>query len=64
MRDFGSALGLMLALEGLAMAAFTDAMRKSMAEVSKVESRRLRWIGIAAAAAGVAVVWAARGVLG
>ena len=64
MRDLGSALGLMLALEGLAMAAFTDAMRKSMAEVSKVESRRLRWIGIAAAAAGVAVVWAARQALG
>ena len=62
MRDFGSALGLMLAIEGLAIAAFTEPMRKRMAEVSRVESRRLRWIGIGAAAIGVAVVWAVRGV--
>ncbi len=61
MRDFGSALGLMLAIEGLAIAAFTEPMRKRMAEVSRVESRRLRWIGIGAAAIGVAVVWAVRG---
>lgn len=61
MRDFGSALGLMLAIEGLANAAFTEPMRKRMAEVSRVEARRLRWIGIGAAAIGVAVVWAVRG---
>ncbi len=61
MRDFGSALGLMLAIEGLAIAAFTEPMRKRMAEVSRGESRRLRWIGIGAAAIGVAVVWAVRG---
>lgn len=61
MRDFGSALGLMLAIEGLAIAAFTEPMRKRMAEVSRVELRRLRWIGIGAAAIGVAVVWAVRG---
>jgi uncharacterized protein len=61
MRDLGSALGLMLAIEGLAMAAFTEPMRKRMAEVSRVEARRLRWIGVGAAAVGVAVVWAVRG---
>jgi uncharacterized protein YjeT (DUF2065 family) len=61
MHDFGSALGLMLAIEGLAMAAFTAPMQKRMAEVARVESRRLRWIGVGAAALGVAVVWAARG---
>jgi len=61
MHDFGSAVGLMLAIEGLMMAAFTEPMRKSMAEVSRVESRRLRWLGVVAAALGVAVVWAARG---
>jgi uncharacterized protein YjeT (DUF2065 family) len=60
MRDFGSALGLMLAIEGLAMAAFTEPMRKRMAEMSRVEVRRLRWLGLGAAAIGVAVVWAAR----
>ena len=61
MRDFGSALGLMLAIEGLVMAAFTEPMRKRMAEMSRVEARRLRLIGIGAAAVGVAVVWAVRG---
>ncbi len=61
MHDFGSALGLMLAIEGLAMAAFTEPMRKRMADVARVEARHLRWIGVAAAALGVAVVWAARG---
>jgi uncharacterized protein YjeT (DUF2065 family) len=60
MRDFGSALGLMLAIEGLAMAAFTEPMRKRMAEVSRLEGRRLRWVGIGAAAIGVLLVWAAR----
>ena len=60
MRDFGSALGLMLAIEGLVIAAFTDQTRKRMAEMSRVEARRLRWIGLGAAAVGVFVVWAAR----
>ncbi len=64
MRDFASALGLMFAIEGLAIAAFTEPMRRRMAEVSRLESRRLRWIGIGAAACGVAVVWAARTALG
>ncbi len=64
LRDFGSALGLMLAIEGLAVAAFTEPMRKRMAEVSKLEARRLRWIGIGAAACGVVVVWAVRTTLG
>ena len=64
MRDFGSALGLMLAIEGLVMAAFTDQMRKRMAEMSRLEARRLRWIGVGAAALGVAVVWAARTLAG
>lgn len=64
MRDFGSALGLMLAIEGLVMAAFTDTMRKRMAEVSRLEARRLRWIGIGAATLGVLVVWAARTLAG
>jgi uncharacterized protein YjeT (DUF2065 family) len=64
MRDFGSALGLMLAIEGLVMAAFTEPMRKRLAEMSRYESRRLRWIGLGAAAVGVAVVWAARSLSG
>ncbi len=64
MHDFGSALGLMLAIEGLAMAAFTEPMKKRMAEVSRLEARQLRWIGVFAAALGVALVWGARAFLG
>ena len=60
MHDFGSALGLMLAIEGLAMATFTEPMRKRMAEVSRLEARRLRWMGVLAAALGVGLVWAVR----
>ena len=63
MHDFGSALGLMLAIEGLAVAAFTEPMQRRMAEMSRIEARRLRWVGVGAAAIGVAVVWAARWLL-
>ncbi len=61
MRDFGAAIGLVFAIEGLLLAGFTDAMRKRMAEVARLEPRRLRWFGIGAAAVGVLIVWAARG---
>jgi uncharacterized protein YjeT (DUF2065 family) len=54
----------MLAIEGLAMAAFTEPMQRRMAEMSRLEGRRLRWVGVGAAALGVLVVWAARGLTG
>jgi uncharacterized protein YjeT (DUF2065 family) len=60
MRDFGAAIGLVFAIEGLLLAGFTDAMRKRMAEVARLEPRRLRWFGLGAAAVGVLIVWAAR----
>ncbi len=60
MRDFGAALGLLFAIEGLLMAAFTDPMRRRMAEVARLESRRLRWFGLGAATFGVLFVWFAR----
>jgi uncharacterized protein YjeT (DUF2065 family) len=60
MRDFGAAIGLVFAIEGLLLAAFTDAMRKRMAEVARLDPRRLRWFGLGAAAVGVLIVWAAR----
>ena len=63
MRDFGAALGLVFAIEGLLLAAFTDAMRQRMAEVARLDSKRLRWFGLGAAAFGVAVVWAARALI-
>jgi uncharacterized protein YjeT (DUF2065 family) len=60
MRDFGAAIGLVFAIEGLLLAGFTDAMRKRMAEVARLDPRRLRWFGLGAAAVGVLIVWAAR----
>jgi len=60
MRDFGAALGLVFAIEGLLLAAFTNAMRRRMAEVARQDAKRLRWFGLGAAAFGVVVVWAAR----
>jgi len=62
-RDFGAAIGLVFAIEGLLLAGFTEAMRKRMAEVARQNPRRLRVVGLAAALFGVAVVWAARTLL-
>ena len=63
MRDFGAAIGLVFAIEGLLLAGFTDTMRSRMAEVARLDPKRLRWLGLGAAAFGVLVVWAARGLI-
>ena len=63
MRDFGAAIGLVFAIEGLLVAGFTEAMRKRMAEAARQNPRRLRGAGLGAALFGVAVVWAARTLL-
>ena len=60
MRDFGAAIGLVFAIEGLLLAGFTDTMRSRMAEVSRLDPKRLRWFGLGAAAFGVLLVWVAR----
>ena len=60
MRDFVAAMGLVLAIEGLLMAGFTETMKRRMAEVARVEPNRLRGVGIGAAVFGVLIVWAAR----
>ena len=60
MRDFGAAIGLVFAIEGLLMAGFADVMKKRMAEVARLEPGRLRGIGLGAAVLGVVIVWAAR----
>jgi len=60
MRDFGAALGLVFAIEGMLMAAFTESMRARMASAARQEPRRLKAVGLAAAILGVAIVWAAR----
>ena len=63
MRDFGAAIGLVFAIEGLLMAGFADVMKKRMAEVARLEPGRLRGIGLGAAVLGVVIVWAARALI-
>ena len=63
MRDFGAAIGLVFAIEGLLLAGFTDTMRSRMAEVARLDPKRLRWFGLGAAAFGVLLVWVARGLV-
>jgi len=60
MRDFAAAIGLVFAIEGLLMAGFTEPMRKRMAAAAREDPRRLRRLGLGAAALGVALVWTAR----
>jgi uncharacterized protein YjeT (DUF2065 family) len=64
MRDFVAAIGLVLAIEGLLMAGFTETMKRRMAEVARVEPNRLRGVGLGAAVFGVLIVWAARSLAG
>ena len=63
MRDFSAAIGLVFAIEGLLLAGFTETMRQRMAQAAQTDSKRLRIMGLAAAAIGVAIVWAARRIL-
>lgn len=63
MRDFAVAIGLVLAIEGMLMAGFTDHMRKRMAEVARQDANVLRGVGLGAALVGVAIVWASRSLL-
>ncbi len=63
MRDFAAAIGLVLAIEGMLMAGFTDAMRKRMAAAAREDPGKLRGVGIGAAVLGVAIVWVSRALL-
>ena len=62
MRDFGAAIGLVFAIEGLLMAGFTESMRKRMAAAAREDATKLRSVGLAALV-GVAIVWASRALL-
>jgi uncharacterized protein len=63
MRDFSAAIGLVLAIEGLLMAGFTSSMQTRMAIAAHEDPTKLRRIGLGAAVAGVAIVWASRSLL-
>jgi uncharacterized protein len=63
MRDFSVAIGLVLAIEGLLMAGFTNSMRTRMAIAAREDPAKLRGIGLGAACFGVGIVWASRSLL-
>ena len=61
MATFLTALGLAIAIEGAAYALFPDAMKNMMALVINQPSASLRAAGVAAAVAGVGLIWLIRG---
>ncbi|MDB5558042.1 MAG: hypothetical protein JWQ36_976 [Enterovirga sp.] len=60
MRDLVAALGLALAVEGILLASFPDAMKRAMMEAAASPRDRMRLVGIASAVIGVLAIWTAR----
>lgn len=61
MSDLVVALGLVLVIEGLALAAFPGASRRAMAAMEAMPDSPLRLVGVAGAIIGLLVVWLIRG---
>ncbi|CAG1014406.1 MAG: DUF2065 family protein [Rhizobiaceae bacterium] len=61
MADFIAAIGLVLVIEGIVYSGFPGLARKLAAEVLSTPENALRIGGLIAVAAGVGVVWLARG---
>jgi uncharacterized protein len=59
--DLLVALGLVLVIEGILYAAFPGGMKAAMAHVFMLSDQVLRVAGLAAALAGLVVVWLLRG---
>jgi uncharacterized protein len=60
LRDFGTALALVLVIEGLAWAAFPEAMKRMMAQLIVTPSEGLRVAGVLAAMLGLGGIWLIR----
>ena len=60
MRDLGTALALVLVIEGILYAVFPDGMKRVAARSMQVPPQTLRIAGLAAACIGVALVWLLR----
>ncbi|MGE5506129.1 MAG: DUF2065 domain-containing protein [Actinomycetota bacterium] len=60
MKDFLTAVALALVIEGISYAAFPEAMQRLMSMAAAAPPRVLRLAGLAAATAGVALVWGVR----
>jgi uncharacterized protein YjeT (DUF2065 family) len=61
MSDFVVAVALVFVLEGIVFAAFPAAAKRAMISAMETPDATLRVVGIVAAIAGVALVWAVRG---
>lgn len=61
MKDFIVAIGLVLVIEGLILAAFPNRVRDALETMRVTPDQQLRIVGIAAAVAGLAVIWWMRG---
>ena len=61
MSDLIVGIGLVFVIEGLLYAAFPNAMRKMVEDVTRLPDSNLRGVGIVALFIGVAIVWAVRG---
>ena len=61
MDDFLTALGLAIAIEGIAYALFPDGMKAMMSQMLTQPSTALRAVGLIAAISGVVVIWLVRG---
>jgi uncharacterized protein YjeT (DUF2065 family) len=61
MVDFGTALALVLVVEGVVWSLFPDAMKQAAARAITMESGQLRMGGLAFAGFGVLLVWLIRG---
>lgn len=60
MRDFATALALVLVIEGVLYSLFPESMRRVVAQVTLLPVSALRISGLIAVFLGVAAVWAIR----
>ncbi|HEV2303407.1 MAG TPA: DUF2065 domain-containing protein [Stellaceae bacterium] len=60
MKDFLTALALVLVIEGLLYAVFPDGMRRAATRAALIPPSTLRLAGLTAAGVGVVLVWLIR----
>jgi uncharacterized protein YjeT (DUF2065 family) len=59
-KDFWTAIGLVLVIEGVLYALFPRGMQRAAARAALIPPQALRLAGLIATCAGVAVVWLVR----
>jgi uncharacterized protein len=60
MSDLGTALALVLVIEGVLYALFPEGMKRMVVQMLAVPAPMLRAVGLAAACLGVGLVWLLR----